>query len=166
MPGVVAAFREIDRVSAAIREVRKQRLGDMTVYTPTIQHEIEEAVEPPMSPVRRFTLIGALLGVTFGYWVAIYSSGYWPLVVGGKAVESWIPYTIIGFEMMVMVGALSTVFGMFIMSRIPKLTHQVGYDPRFSYGDYGIYVECAPERAQATEALMRQHGAYEVRNAR
>ena len=42
-------------------------------------------------------LIGGLLGVTFGYWVAIWISDYWPLVVGGKPVASWVPYTIIGF---------------------------------------------------------------------
>ena len=49
--------------------------------------------------------------MTFGYWIAIWTSDYWPLVVGGKAIASWIPYTIIGFEVMVLVGALATVFG-------------------------------------------------------
>ena len=67
--------------------------------------------------MRRFTLIGGLLGVTFGYWVAIWISDYWPLVVGGKPVASWVPYTIIGFELMVLIGSLSTVFGMFAVSR-------------------------------------------------
>ena len=31
--------------------------------------------------MRRFTLIGGLLGVTFGYWVAIWISDYWPLAL-------------------------------------------------------------------------------------
>jgi hypothetical protein len=42
----------------------------------------------------------------------------------------------------------------------------VGYDPRFSHGDYGIWVECAPEKARAAEALLREHGAVEVRSER
>ena len=93
-------------------------------------------------------------------------SDYWPLVVGGKPIASWVPYTIFGFEVMVLFGALSTVIGLFIKSRIPRLTMTVGYDGRFSHGDYGIWVECEPERAAAAESLLRQHGAVEVRGAR
>ena len=89
--------------------------------------------------------------MVFGYWIAIWTSDYWPLVVGGKAIASWIPYTIIGFEVMVLVGALSTVAGMFINSRIPKITMTVGFDPRFTHGDYGIWVPAAPDRARAVE---------------
>jgi hypothetical protein len=116
--------------------------------------------------VRKFTLIGGLLGVTFGYWIAIWVSDYWPLVVGGKPVASWVPYTIIGFEVMVLVGALSTVAGMFINSRLPKVTHTVGYDARFSHGDFGVWVECDPEDAGKCEDLFRAKGASEVRRER
>jgi len=116
--------------------------------------------------VRRFTLIGGLLGVTFGYWVAIWISDYWPLVVGGKPVASWVPYTIIGFELMVLIGSLSTVFGMFAVSRLPRLTMTVGYDGRFSHGDYGVWVPAGPDRAGAAADLLRKHGAVEVRSER
>jgi hypothetical protein len=166
MPGLVANFRELDRTVSAIKELQRKKLGNLTVYSPTIHHELEDAIEAPMSPVRRFTLIGGLCGATFGYWIAIWTSDYWPLVVGGKAIASWIPYTIIGFEMMVMVGALSTVFGMFINSRIPKLVVDVAYDPRYSNGDYGIFVDCTPEKEKEAEGLFKSHGATEVRHAR
>lgn len=166
MAGILAVYRDLDSAVHAIEDLKRQNLGDMDVYTPTPRHELEHAVHPKISPVRVFTLIGGILGVTFGYWVAIWTSEYWPMVVGGKAIASWIPYTIIGFEMFVMIGALSTVAGMFINSRIPKLTMTVGYDPRFSHGDYGIFVRCAPDRESAAEALLRQHGAVEVRSER
>jgi hypothetical protein len=77
-----------------------------------------------------------------------------------------VPYTIFGFEVMVLVGALSTVIGMFANARLPKLTMTVGYDPRFSHGDFGVWVECAPERCAAAEAMLRQFGAVEVRGER
>jgi hypothetical protein len=166
MAGILAAYRELDSTVHAIEELKRQNFRDFDVYTPVPRHELEHAVHPPQSPVRRFTLIGGLLGATFGYWVSIWTSDYWPLVVGGKAIASWVPYTIIGFEMMVLVGALATVFGMFINSRIPKLTMTVGYDPRFSHGDFGIFVRCAPDRAQAAEQVLRQHNPVEVRGAR
>ena len=166
MQGVIGAFRELDAAVHAVEELKKSRIGDVTVYTPTPRHELEEALGNPPSPVRRFTLVGGLLGVTFGYWISIWSSEYWPLVTGGKAIGSWIPYTIIGFEVFVLVGALSTVFGMFYVSRIPRLTMTVGYDPRFSHGDFGVWVECPPDKLAAAEDLMRRHGAVEVRGER
>ena len=144
MSGVIAAFTEIDSAVEAIEELRRNRFNDLTVYTPTPRHEFEHALEPPPSRVRIFTLIGGLAGATFGYWIAIWTSRFWPLVVGGKPIASWVPYTIFGFEVMVLVGALSTVAGLFITSRIPRLTMMAGYDPRFSHGDYGIWVECPP----------------------
>ncbi len=164
--GVLAAFRELDATVDAIEDLRSQKITDFTVYTPTPRHEIEHAVNPPTSPVRKFTLIGGLSGVCFGYWIAIWTSDYWPLVVGGKAVASWIPYTIIGFETMVLVGALSTVAGMFVHSRVPKITMTVGFDPRFTHGDYGIWVPAAPDRARAVEDTFRRNGAVEVRHER
>ncbi|MEJ7759745.1 MAG: DUF3341 domain-containing protein [Gemmatimonadaceae bacterium] len=166
MPGVLGAFRELDATVDAIAALKKEQLGEITVYSPTPRHELEHAIDRGPSVVRRFTLIGGLLGMTFGFWIAIWVSDYWPLVVGGKAIASWVPYTIFGFEVMVLFGGLSTVIGLFINSRIPRLTMTVGYDGRFSHGDYGIWVECAPDRAAAAESLLKQHGAVEVRGAR
>jgi hypothetical protein len=166
MAGIMAAFQELDSTVHAIEELKRQNFRDMDVYSPTPRHELEHAVHPPQSKVRVFTLIGGALGVTFGYWVAIWVSVYWPMVVGGKPTASWIPYTIIGFEVFVLVGALSTVAGMFILSRIPKVVKTLGYDARFSHGDYGIFVRCAPERQAAAEQILRQHGATEVRGER
>ena len=180
MQGVVGAFHEIDTTVAAIEDLKKKKLGEVTVYSPTIRHELEHAIDAPQSVVRRFTLIGGLLGVSFGYWVAIWSSTYWPLVVGGKAIASWIPYTIIGFEVMVLVGALSTVAGMFITSRIPRIDEHTGngmfitsriprlsttsgYDARFSGGYFGIFIACDANKAGQAEELLRHHGAVEVR---
>ena len=166
MRGVVAHYRELDALVEGIETFRKTNLGEVTVYSPTPRHEIEHAVHAGPSVVRRYTLIGGLLGVTFGFWIAIWASRYWPLVVGGKPVSSWVPYVVFGFEVMVLVGALATVLGMFINSRIPRLTHAVGYDARFSSGDFGLWVECSPEQAGEVEDLMRRTGAVEVRRER
>ncbi len=163
MQGVLGVFHHLDTTVEAIKDLRTKRLGDVTVYSPTIRHELDDAIAAPVSVVRRFTLVGGLLGVSFGYWVAIWTSNYWPLQVGGKAIASWIPYTIIGFEVMVLVGALSTVAGMFINSRVPRLTTTVGYDDRFSAGHFGVFVACDAAKAPQAEALLRQHGAEEVR---
>ena len=165
MAGVLGAFREVDCTIAAIEAVKRGRLGDMTVFSPAPDPEIAAAIDAPESVVRRFTLIGGLCGLTFGYWIAIWVSKYWSLVVGGKAIASWIPYTIIGFELMVLIGGLSTVAGLFICAGIPRLTMTVGYDGRFSHGEYGVWVQCAPEKLKDAEAILRRCGAVEVHGA-
>lgn len=164
--GMLGVFAELDSTVEAIEELKKKKLGDLTVYSPTPRHELEHAVDAPMSPVRKYTLIGALSGAVFGYWLAIWGSEYWPLVVGGKAISTWIPYTVFGFEVMVMVGALSTVAGMMINAGIPRLTMTVGYDTRFSHGSYGVWCECGPDKLAEAEAVLRRHGAVEVRGDR
>jgi hypothetical protein len=164
MPGIIAAFRELDSAVHAIEDLRRNKYNEITVYTPTPRHEFEHALEAPPSKVRLFTLIGGLSGATFGYWIAIWTSKYWPIVVGGKPVASWVPYTIFGFEVMVLVGSLSTVFALFGLSRVPRLTMTVGYDPRFSGGDFGVWVGTTPDRAKSAAELMRKHGAVEVRH--
>ena len=165
MRGVVGVFTYLDDLVHAVEELKTVKFRDVTVYSPTPRHEIEHAVAPGVSPVRKFTLIGGLLGCMFGYWIAIWASDYWPLVVGGKAIASWIPYTIFGFEVMVLVGGLSTVFGMFALAGKPRLTATVGYDPRFSGGSYGIVIDTDPEQVALAEQILRKHGA-EVRHER
>jgi hypothetical protein len=164
MPGIIGAFEHLDSTVHAIEELRKKNYNNISVYSPVPRHELEHAMEPPPSRVRLFALIGGLAGVTFGYWIAIWASSYWPLVVGGKPIASWVPYTIFGFEVMVLVGSLSTVFALFALSRVPRLTMTVGYDPRFSGGHFGIWVDAAPEKSRDIADILQKHGAVEVRN--
>src|SRR3954471_13944538 len=166
MQGVLGVFHEIDSAVHAIEDLTRARVGPLTVFSPTPRHEFEHVLARPKSAVRKFTLAFGLMGVTFGYWIAIWISDYWPLQVGGKPVASWVPYTIIGFEVMVLVGGLATVFAMFALSRIPRLTMTVGYDERFSHGDFGVWVVTDPNRTDSAMDILKKHGAEEVRRER
>ena len=166
MQGVLGAFHHIDSAVHAVEELKKSRVGDITVYTPTPRHEFEHALEHGPSKVRLFTLIFGLAGVTFGYWIPTWMSDYWPIVVGGKPIASWVPYTILGFEVMVLVGGLATVFAMFGFAGIPRLTMTVGYDGRFSGGHFGVWVAAEGNDAATAESILKKHGAEEVRRER
>lgn len=166
MQGVLGVYRELDATVAAIESLKKMRAGNIMVYSPAPRHELEHVIAHGPSPVRRYTLVGGALGATFGYWIPIWVSDYWPLVVGGKPIASWVPYTIISFELMVLIGSLATVLGLFINSRFPRITMTVGYDPRFSDDEFGVWVECPPERQRDVSATLRRYGAAEVRSER
>lgn len=166
MQGVLGAFHEIDAAVHAIEELKDERFGDITVFTPTPRHELEHVMAHPPSKVRVYTLIFGLLGMTFGYWIAVWISDYWPIVVGGKAIATWVPFTILGFEVTVLIGGLMTVYAMFGLSHIPRLTTTVGYDPRFSGGHFGVWVVTDPDRMDDAMAILQKHGAEEVRRER
>jgi len=55
----------------------------------TARRRGSKGIGAPASPVRRTTLIAGLAGVAFGYWIAVWISDYWPIVVGGKAIAAW-----------------------------------------------------------------------------
>lgn len=164
-PGVLAAFDHIDAATDAIKALRARGHKDLTVYSSHPNHELEEALETPTSPVRLFTLVGGLTGCTAGFTMAIWMNLDWPLIVGGKPIAAVPAFVVLGFELTVLIGALSSVFGVMILA---MLLHRRGaaYDPRFSDDRIGIFVPAAGDQARAVEELVRTAGAVEVTHAR
>ena len=81
--GLLAAFHHVDAAASAIRDLKELGYRDLTVYTPVPNHEIAEAVGHRVSPVRVWTLVGGLIGVTLGFLMTIWMSLDYPIVVGG-----------------------------------------------------------------------------------
>src|SRR4029078_12256249 len=100
---------------------------------------------------------------SFGCWQRVWIATYGPVGGGGKPIASWVPFTILGFEVMVLVGGLATVFAMFGFAGIPRLTMTVGYDRRFSGGHFGVWVAAEGNDAATAESILKKHGAEEVR---
>jgi hypothetical protein len=164
VPGVLAAFEHIDAACDAIEALRAQGRRNFTVYSAAPSHEIEEALGIESSPVRLFTLIGGITGVLAGIGMTFWMSLDWPLLVGGKPIASAPPYVVFMFELMVLIGALSTVAGMIILSAL-KPTTGMAYDPKFSDDRIGIFVPCRGEEAGKVERMFREAGSVEVRHA-
>jgi hypothetical protein len=163
VPGLLAAFVHVDAAVDAIRALRAKGFRDLVVYTPAPNHEIEEALEHRVSPVRLFTLIGGLTGCTAGFAMTIWMSYDWSLIVGGKPIASIPPYVVIGFELTILMGALSTVAAVALFSVLMG-KGGVPYDPRFSDDQIGIFVPAPPDQVPAVEQLLRSAGAVEVRH--
>ena len=90
--GVLGSFVHVDAATDAIRALRGQGHGDLTVYSAAPNHEIEEALAQRVSPVRLFTLIGGLTGCAAGFGMTLWMSHDWPVVVGGKPIGSIPPF--------------------------------------------------------------------------
>lgn len=161
--GVLGVFAHLDAASEAIRKLRRDGFDNLTVYSPTPRHEIEEALEPPESAVRIFTLMGTFTGSGAGAALAIWASLQWPLIVGGKEIVALPAFSIIIFEMTVLLGALSTVAGLLITSRLPRVGRAEGlYHPSFSKGRFGVFAHVGSQSYDAVREIMTESGSEEV----
>jgi len=163
VPGVLASFEHVDAAADAIRALKARGHRDLVVYSAAPNHEIEEALSHRVSPVRLFTLIGGLTGCAAGFGMTIWMSLDWPTLVGGKTIASIPPYVVIGFELTILLGALSTVTAVALFS-VLQGRRGVAYDPRFSDDQIGIFVPATPEQLGPTELLLKTAGAVEVRH--
>lgn len=163
--GVLGVFAYLDSTTDAIRRLREEGVP-LTVYSPTPRHELEEALETTEAPVRVFTLIGAFTGTAAGAALAIWTSLDWPLIVGGKEIVSLPAFSVIMFELTILIGALSTVAGLFINARLPYLSFldpSPGvYHPSFSAGNFGVYAHVPPDGFDRVRRILRESGSEEV----
>jgi Protein of unknown function (DUF3341) len=160
-PGLLASFAHVDAAADAIRALRAQGHRNMVVYSAAPNHELEEALDHRVSPVRLITLIGGLTGCAAGFGMTIWMSHDWPVVVGGKPIGSIPPYVVIAFELTILLGALSTVAAVALFS-ILMGRRGIAYDPSFSDDRIGIFVPGSGDQGPV-EQLLRTAGAVEVR---
>lgn len=161
--GVLGVFAHLDAATEAIRRLRAEGFA-VTTYSPTPRHEVEEALETPDSPVRVFTLMGAFTGTGAGAALAVWTSIDWPLIAGGKEIVALPAFSVIMFELTILLGALSTVAGLFIAGRLPHLGRPEAplYHPSFTAGNFGVFAHAPSDRFGSIRQIMQESGSEEV----
>ncbi|MBI4512841.1 MAG: DUF3341 domain-containing protein [Gemmatimonadetes bacterium] len=160
---VTALFDEPHAVVHAIEQLRKQRVGDVTVYSPIPEPDVIEATGGEVSIVRRYALLGGIVGCLSGFALTLWSSYAYPLVTGGKPIGSIPPYVIIAFELTILFTGIACIVALSLHNRMPRLRLRDDFDPRFTGDRFGIVVQCGPAEAPGIERTLREAGAVEVR---
>lgn len=155
--GVLASFDFLDSAVDAIHELRKAGFKNLRAYMAYPEHHIEEAMGYHESPVRVFTLVGGLTGAAAGFAFTTWTSMDWPLVTGGKPIIAIPTSVVIAFEMTVLFGALATLIGIFVLSRLPHIKPIVVYDPEFMSGRYGLYVPADGAKLDEARRILQRH---------
>ena len=108
---VKGVYAHLDCLVDSIDALKRAGHKDITVTAPLPRHEIEEMLydgEP--SPVRWFTLFGALFGGTAGFILCSLTHVNWPMIIpAGKPLVSIPPFIVIVFEATVLFGCLFTL---------------------------------------------------------
>lgn len=165
-PGIIAIYSYLDdvcHVMEAIKDRKEFANHELTSFTS--YHELMHIAEERYgsSQVKWFTLVGALAGVFSGFGMCLWMDYDWPIVVGGKTAGIYsIPaYFVFGFELMILLGALCTIAGMFIMGRFPNPKATIR-DERTTDDKFAIFVPGVSEDSNQAQ-LLKDFGAEEIK---
>ncbi|MEW6512304.1 MAG: DUF3341 domain-containing protein [Bacteroidota bacterium] len=158
-----AVYAHVDELVGAIGALRESGAKEFQVFSPVPHHAIEEALGKRRSPVRVFTLAGGLIGMAVGWGITIGPLWNYGLHVGGKPLVSIPPFGVVAYICTILFGAVATLIGMVINTRLPQLTLAMGYDERVSSDHFGIQVRCDASQSDRVSRLLKSRGAVEIR---
>lgn len=168
--GVWASFKYLDDFCNAIKEARKNELKKITTYSPCPRHEIFDALGNPVSRVPFFTLVFGISGVIIAYTLTSWMSLDWVLPVSNKPTISIPPFTIIAFELMVLLGAYGTMLGIIFLSikdtrkyTFPKSSKFKNYE-RFTQDRFGLVIRCEEKDLAKLTKMIKKHQPEEFDN--
>jgi len=166
---VKSVFAHLDSLINAIAELEKSGIKDYMVMSPLPRHDLEEAIyKGRPSPVRWFTMTGAIFGGVMGFSLASITHLNWPMIIpAGKPLVSIPAFIVITFESTVLWGCLFTLLGMILLTRLHtagKLQVEV-CDPRFSDDKFGLVInDLSTKKAENAAKILEHNGAMEVVN--
>lgn len=159
-------YAHLDCLLAGIETLKAEGIRGFEVLSPLPRHEILDAVyEGRPSPVRWWTLIGGMTGITVGLLLTSLTAIQWPMInPGGKPVVALPPYAVIMFECTILFGALFNAVGALVHTGLPGYWIDAALkDPRCSDDKFGIVFLRASDKDRAKiEEVLKASGAIEV----
>jgi Ni/Fe-hydrogenase subunit HybB-like protein len=124
--GALASFRGPAGLLAAVRGLRDAGYRRIDAYSPFPVHGMDQAMGLGRSKVTWFTLAGGIFGLVFAYSLQWYQSvRAYPLVTGGKPLDSHEAFVPITFETLILYAAFGAIAGMMLLNGLPRLYHPV-----------------------------------------
>lgn len=166
--GLMAEFESPTDVVAAARRAYEEGYRKIDAFSPFPIEELSEAIGFHRNRLPLIVLIGGILGCVGGfalcYWASVHA---YPLNVGGRPLNSWPAFIPVTFETTILVAALSAVFGMLALNRLPQPYHPVFNTARFelaSRNTFFLLIEAKDPRfdLEATRAFLDSLGPREV----
>jgi hypothetical protein len=130
--GLMAEFDTPEALLAAVRKARAEGYRRIDAYSPFPVEGLSEAMALPASPIPWIMLGGAIVGALTGFFMQeIATTQMLTLNIGGRPLNSWPAYIPITFELMILFGAFSGLFGLFFLDGLPQPYHPVFNVPEF-----------------------------------
>jgi hypothetical protein len=132
LAGYLAEFSDVDTIIAAASKVRDAGFRLWDVHSPFPIHGIDEAmgIRPTILPW--LVLGGGLFGLTAGLAMQIWMNSIdYPYFISGKPLFSLPAFVPVVFECTILGAALTAVFGMLMLNKLPMLYNPIFKSERF-----------------------------------
>jgi len=168
LTGLLAEFRDVNTVVAAAAKVRREGYRRWDVHTPFPIHGIDSVMGTRPTVLPWIVLAAGLFGAAGGIWLQWYVNAYdYQFPISGKPYWSLPANIPVAFECTILCAALTTVFAMLALDRLPMFYNPLFKSERFRRATddrFFIAIDAGdPEfEEQATEELLRSAGAAAI----
>lgn len=168
MWGLLAEYDSPAAVYKACEKVRDAGYKKWDACTPFPVHGLDKAMGLKASVLPWYVLGMAIIGCTLMFIFMIWASAYdYPLNISGKPTWSIPAFVPVGFEVTILFSALTTAFGIFVLSKLPRWNHPAFSSQRFERvtdDKFFIMIQaCDGQFQQAkTEQFLKETGASVV----
>ncbi len=161
---IMGTFAFEEDFLAAAKNLQSSGFDNISLLSPVQLEEAQQVLGLGKSPVRRFSLAGAIIGAISGFAMAVGTALVFILPTSGRAIITVPPYLIITYEMTILFGVLFTLLGFHFVSGLPAWRDRP-YLPSAHIDRFVVVVEgAAGEQAERAEAIIRQAGADEIQH--
>lgn len=161
----VALFSQPQAALSAAGKLKRAGFAAPEVISPIPLDSAEEVLGTKHSVIKRFTLIGAILGGVAGFTLAAGTAVLYLHPTGGRPIIPFPPFLVITYEMTILFGILATVIGFLISARLPAVRERV-YVPEASVDQFAVAVSCEDEeRFERAAAILHDSGARKIRSS-
>ena len=168
---MVAEFDTPERLMDAAENARLAGYKKMDAYSPFPIHGLSDAIGFKSVAVPYIVFIGGICGTFAGYTLEWYTSVIdYPLNVGGKPFNSIPAFIPVAYEATILFAAISAVFGMFALNKLPQPYHSIFNTPGFeraSQDRFFLAIESVDPRydAEATRSFLMDQKPLTVNEA-
>lgn len=141
--GIAAAFDQPSTLLAAARAAAAAGWRDMEAFTPFPVEGLAEAIGIHQSPIAQLVFAGGVAGGMGGFLLQTFAmTTAYPFIVGGRPFFSWPSFIAVTFECTVLGAALTAVFGMLALNRLPEPYHPIFNTPGFRQASTDRFFLC------------------------
>ena len=161
---ILGTFAFEEDFLAAAKNLTASGFDNISLLSPLPLEEAQEVLGLHKSPVRHFSLAGAILGAIGGFAMAVGTSLVFILPTGGRAIITIPPFLIITYEMTILFGVLFTLLGFHFVSGLPAWRDRP-YLSSASSDKFVVVVEgVSVDEVARADAIIREAGAEEIQH--
>ena len=166
---ILGLFSDFEEAFAAIADIRQYKVpgvsvDDVRLMSPIEHPEIEEVLGGRPAHVPKFTLAGAIFGITFGFlFLASAQANFLVQPQGGKPVVPLPSNIVLTYEMLILFGVIFTVISFLVLSGLLFGKKEKLYSEKIAVDQIGIIMELDEDTFEPMKALFRQHKVLEIR---